>query len=63
MGDGFISHFWPLFCGVLMNKQIPFLNMFPNYTPPEELTELLSQAVIATFGRTQNFFQKVLKGS
>ena len=34
------------FCGVLMNKQVQFLNMFPNYTPPEELKELLSQAVI-----------------
>ena len=29
-----------------MNKQVQFLNMFPNYTPPEELKELLSQAVI-----------------
>ena len=30
-----------------MDKQIPFLNMFPDYAPPEALQEALSQAVIA----------------
>ncbi len=30
-----------------MNKEIPFLNMFPDYVPPEALQGTLSQAVIS----------------
>ncbi len=30
-----------------MGERVPFLNMFPDYQPPEEIKELLSQAAIA----------------
>ena len=30
-----------------MNKEIPFLNMFSDYAPPDDLVEVLSQAVIS----------------
>ena len=29
-----------------MSEQVRFLNMFPDFQPPEEVEELLSQAVI-----------------